>query len=115
MVIVAVLAYVIFGVLLRAPEAPRTPSVRVYFPKDRVSRPYYDVAMLQVQAAGVTMGKRLGENAERVAYVDVEYTLGSSSHEIRHVTGKPKYDVGDVVHVLVDTEKPTRATVQIQT
>lgn len=43
-------------VLLRAPEAPRTPAVRVYFPKDRVSRPYYDVAMLQVQAAGVTMG-----------------------------------------------------------
>jgi hypothetical protein len=43
-------------VLLRAPEAPRTPAVRVYFPKDRVARPYYDVAMLQVQAAGVTMG-----------------------------------------------------------
>lgn len=44
------------SVLLRAPEAPRTPSVRVYFPKDRVSGAYYDVAMLQVQAAGVTMG-----------------------------------------------------------
>lgn len=43
-------------VLLRAPEAPRNPTVRVYFPKDRVARPYYDVAMLQVQAAGVTMG-----------------------------------------------------------
>ncbi len=43
-------------VLLRVPEAPRTAAVRVYFPKDRVTQPYYDVAMLQVQAAGVTMG-----------------------------------------------------------
>lgn len=43
-------------VLLRAPEAPRTTAVHVYFPKDRVARSYYDVAMLQVQAAGVTMG-----------------------------------------------------------
>lgn len=56
--------------------------------------------------------KRLGENAERVAYVDVEYSFASSTHELRHVTGKPRYDVGDKIDVLVDPDRPKRATVQ---
>ena len=57
--------------------------------------------------------RRLGENAEYVAHADVAYTFGSTDYETRHVTGKPKYAVGDTVHVLVDPERPARATVQL--
>lgn len=57
--------------------------------------------------------KALGENAERVAWVDVEYAFDGRTHELRHVTGKPRYEVGDAVHVLVDPARPTRSIVEL--
>jgi hypothetical protein len=46
------------AVVFRVPEAPRSPRVAVYFPRDPVTRPYYDVAMIQIQSGGsdATMG-----------------------------------------------------------
>lgn len=56
---------------------------------------------------------RLGENSESVQHAIIGYAVGGATFETRLVTGSAKYRVGDAVEVLVDPERPSRATVRL--
>lgn len=57
---------------------------------------------------------RLGDNGENVQHAVVGYAIGEAKYETRLVTGtNQKYAVGDAVEVLVDPERPSRATVRL--